>query len=56
MGIEVLRNRKYYKKVVLWQCKGIRTPLIIKSKMDLSKNIRVLLTIKSKIGLSGNIT
>ena len=55
MGIKVLRGRKYYKKVILWQRRGIRTPLTIRSKMGLSKGIKVLLTIKNKMGLNRGI-
>ena len=55
MGIEVLRGRRYCKEVILWQYRGIRTPLTIKNKMGLSKGIRVLLTIKNKIGFSKGI-
>jgi hypothetical protein len=39
MGIEVFKSKKYHKEVILWQCKGIRA----------------LLTIKSKIGLNGGM-
>ena len=39
----------------MWQCKGIRTPLIIRSKIGLSSGIRAPLIIKNKIGLSGGI-
>ena len=55
MGIEVLRGRKYCKEVILWQRKGIKTPLIIKNKIGLSRNIKVLLTIKNKMGLNRGI-
>ena len=55
MGIKILRGRRYYKKVILWQRRGIRTPLTIKSKMGLSRGIRVPLTIKNKIGLNRGI-
>ena len=55
MGIEVLRGRRYYKEVILWQCGGIRTPLTIKSKMGLSKGVRALLTIRNRISLSGGV-
>ena len=72
MGIKVLRGKRYCKKVILWQRKGIRVPLtiksriglnrgikaplIIKSRIGLGKGIRAPLTIKSRIGLSGGIT
>jgi hypothetical protein len=55
MGIEVLRDRRYYKEVVLWQYRGIKTPLTIKSRMGLSRGVRVPLTIKSRMGLSRGI-
>jgi hypothetical protein len=55
IGIKVLRGRKYYKEVILWQCGGIKTLLTIKSKMGLSRGIRAPLTIKSKMGLSKGI-
>ena len=55
MGIEILKNRRYCKEIILWQCRGIRTLLTIKSKMGLSKSVRVLLTIKSKMGFSKGI-
>jgi hypothetical protein len=51
MGIEVLRGRRYYKEVILWQYRGIRAPLTIKSRIGLSRGIRAPLTTKSKIGL-----
>ena len=51
IGMEVLRGRKYYKEVILWQCRNIRTPLTIKSRMGLNKGIRAPLTIRSRIGL-----
>ena len=51
MGIEVLRGRRYCKKVILWQYRGIKTPLTTKSRMGLGKGVRTLLTIKSRIGL-----
>ena len=51
----MLRGRRYCKEVILWQCRGIRTPLTTKSRMGLSKGIRAPLTIKSKIGLSKDI-
>ena len=40
MGIKVLKGKRYYKKVILQQYKGIRA----------------LLTIKNKIAFSGGIT
>ena len=52
MGIEVLKSRRYCKKVILWQYRGIRALLTIKNKIGLNRGIRVLLTIKSKINLS----
>jgi hypothetical protein len=52
MGIEVLRGRRYCKEVILWQRRGIKTPLTIKSKMGLSKGVRAPLTIRSRMGLS----
>ena len=55
MGIEVLRGRRYYKEVILQQYKGIKTPLILRSKIGLSKDIKALLTIRSKIGLGKGI-
>ena len=71
MGIKVLRGRKYCKEVILWQRRGIKTlltikskmgfnkgvkaPLIIKSRMGFNKGIRAPLTIRSKMGLSENI-
>ena len=55
MGIEVFRGRKYYKEVILWQYKGIRTLLTIKSKIGLSKGVKILLTIRSRMGLSRGI-
>ena len=55
MGIEVLKGKKYYKGLILQQCKGIGTLLTIKSKIGLSKGIRALLTIKSKMGLNKGI-
>ena len=55
MGIKVLKDRRYYKKVILQQYRGIKTPLTIKSKIGFSKGIRVPLTIKSKIGLNKGI-
>ena len=55
MGIEALRSRRYCKEVILWQYRGIRVPLTIKSKMGFSKSIKVLLTIRSKMGLSKGI-
>ena len=55
MGIEVLKNRRYYKEVILQQYKSIKTLLTIKSKIGLSKNIKAPLTIKSKIGLNRGI-
>ena len=55
MGIEVLKGRKYYKKVILQQYRGIKTPLTIKSKIGLNRGVRALLTIKSKIGLNKGI-
>ena len=55
MGIEVLRSRRYYKKIILWQYRGIRAPLTIKSRIGLSKGIKVLLIIKSRMGFSKGI-
>jgi hypothetical protein len=55
MGMEVLRGKKYYKEVILWQYKGIKTPLTIRSKIGLSRGIRTPLTIRSRIGLSRGI-
>ena len=72
IGIKVLKGKKYCKEVILWQykgikalltikskiglSKGIKTPLTIRSRIGLSKGIKALLTIKSKMGLSKNIT
>ena len=55
IGIKVLKGRRYYKEVILWQYRGIKTLLTIRSKMGLSKDIKALLTIKSKIGLNRGI-
>ena len=55
IGIEVLRSKKYCKEVILWQYRGIRVPLTIKSKMGLNRGIRAPLTIKSRIGLNKGI-
>ena len=55
MGIEVFKSKRYYKEVILWQCKGMKTPLTIKNKIGLSRGIRAPLTIKSKMGLSKGI-
>jgi hypothetical protein len=55
MGIEVLRGRRYYKEVILWQYGGIRAPLTIRSKMGLSRGIRAPLTTRSRMGLSRGI-
>ena len=55
IGIEVLRGRKYYKEVILWQYRGIKAPLTIRSKIGLNKSIKAPLTIKSKMGLSRGI-
>ena len=55
MGIKVLRGKRYCKKVILWQHRGIKTPLIIKSKIGLNRGIRAPLTIRSKIGLNKDI-
>ena len=55
IGIEVLRGKKYCKKVVLWQYRGIRAPLTIRSRMGLSKGIRAPLTIRSRIGFSKGV-
>jgi hypothetical protein len=51
----VLRSRKYYKEVIIWQYKGIKTLLTIKSRIGLSRGIRAPLTIKSKMGFSKGI-
>jgi hypothetical protein len=53
--MEVFRGRRYCKEVILWQYRGIKTPLTIRSRIGLSKGIRALLTIKSKMGLSKGI-
>ena len=50
VGIEVLRGRRYCKEVILWQCRGMRALLTIKSRIGLSRGIRAPLTIKSKMG------
>ena len=55
IDIKVLKGRKYYKKVILWQYKNIKTPLTTKSKIGLNKGIRVLLTTKNKIGFNRGI-
>jgi hypothetical protein len=55
MGIEVLRGRRYYKEVILWQYGSIRAPLTTKSRMGLSRGIRAPLTIKSRMGLGKGI-
>jgi hypothetical protein len=55
IGIEVLKGRRYYKEVILWQYRGIKTPLTIRSRMGLGKGVRAPLTIKSRIGLSRGI-
>ena len=55
IGIEVLRGRRYCKKVILQQYRGIKTLLTIKNKIGLNKGIRVLLIIRNKIGLSKGI-
>ena len=55
VGIEVLKGRRYYKEVVLWQCGGIRAPLTIRSRMGFSRGIRAPLTIRSRMGLSGGV-
>ena len=52
VGMEVLRGRRYCKEVVLWQRRGIRTPLTIRSRMGLGRGVRALLTIRSRMGLS----
>ena len=52
VGIEVVRGTRYYKEVILWQYKGIKTPLTIRNRMGFSKGIKVLLTIKNKISFS----
>jgi hypothetical protein len=55
VGMEVLRGRRYCKKVILWQCRGMRVPLTIRSRMGFSKGMRVLLTIRSRIGFSRGV-
>jgi hypothetical protein len=55
MGIEVLRGRRYYKEVILWQCGGIRALLTIRSRMGLSRGIKAPLTIRSRMGLGRGI-
>ena len=55
VGMEVLRGRRYCKEVILWQRRGIRTPLTIRSKMGLSRGVRAPLTIRSRIGLGRDI-
>ena len=55
IGIEVLRGRRYYKEIILQQYRGIKMPLIIKSRMSLSRGIKVPLTIRSRTGLSRGI-
>ena len=55
MGIKVLKSRRYCKEVILWQYRGIKTLLTIRSRIGLSKGVKVLLTIKSKIGLGKGI-
>ena len=55
IGIKVFKSKRYYKEVVLQQCRGIRALLTIKSKIGLSRNIRVLLIIKNKIGFNKSI-
>ena len=35
--------------------RGIRAPLIIRSRMGFSRGIKALLTIRSKTGLSGGV-
>jgi hypothetical protein len=55
VGMEVLKSRRYCKEVILWQYRGIRAPLTIKSKMGLSRGIRAPLTIRSRMGLSRGI-
>ena len=39
IGIKILKGRKYCKEVILQQCRGIRAPLAIKSKMGFSRGI-----------------
>jgi hypothetical protein len=51
IGIKVLRGRRYCKEVILWQYKGIKAPLTIRSRIGLSKGIRAPLTIRSRMGL-----
>jgi hypothetical protein len=51
VGIEVLRGRRYYKEVVLWQYRGIKAPLTIRSRMGLSRGMRAPLTTRSRMGL-----
>ena len=55
VGIEVLRGKRYCKEVILWQCRGMRALLTIKSRIGLSRGIRAPLTIKSRMGLSKSI-
>ena len=55
IGIKVLRGKKYYKKIILWQCGGIRAPLTIRSRMGLNRGIRAPLTTKSRMGLNRGI-
>ena len=39
MGIEVLKSRRYCKEVILWQYRGIKTPLTIRSKIGFSRGM-----------------
>jgi len=39
MGIEVLRGRRCYKEVILWQYRGIRAPLTIRNRMGLGGGV-----------------
>ena len=39
MGIKVLKGKKYYKEVILQQCKDIRVLLTIKNKIGLNRGI-----------------
>jgi hypothetical protein len=58
VGIEVFKGRRYCKEVVLWQHRGIKTPLTTRSRMfrmGLSRGIRSPLSIKSRMGLGGGV-
>ena len=55
IGIEVFRGKRYYKEVILWQYRGIKMPLTIKSKIGLNRGIRAPLIIRSKTGFSRGV-